>query len=395
MTYLESEDLLNLALRSIQNTLDNESKALLRLAEQYRVDIESRVELGASINLLHQTIRRQGKIVCCGVGKSFKIALKTVATLKSLLIAADLLHPTEALHGDLGLLQSKDCLLFFTASGNTPELLQLLPHVPPSIPIVLLTCCRFSKLALNPQVQRLLCAELPDTLKEDAIHGIPAPTVSATLSLVLADATALALAEMVEQDLHKRKMLFSMKHPGGLIGSDLSSLNENSLCDAPRALPLDKDDHGSYASILSLNQVHAHMQGASSSTSTNGNSSTSANGNAAPSLTTSPVLFDSDGWSPTPLNPKLLQAISDPLHPSCLRVSFDAIRKWDELVFLRSTALYACILFIHGDLLYGADTNRLRDKYKATRAVCLDWTGIMDFLREFQRVDVAPSAYFI
>lgn len=387
MTYMESEDLLNLALRSIQNTLDNESKALLRLAEQYRVDIRSRVELGASINLLHQTIRRQGKIVCCGVGKSFKIALKTVATLKSLLIAADLLHPTEALHGDLGLLKTKDCLLFFTASGNTPELLQLLLHVPPSIPIVLLTCCRSSKLALNPQVQSLLCAELPDTLKEDAIHGIPAPTVSATLSLVLADATALALAEMVEQDLHKRKMLFSMKHPGGLIGSDLSSLNENSLCDAPRALPLDKDDHDSYASILSLNQVHAHMQGASSSTSTNGN--------AAPSLTTSSVLFDSDKWSPTPLNPKLLQAISNPLPPSYLRVSFDAIRKWDELVFLRSTALYACILFIHGDLLYGADTNRLRDRYKATRAVCLDWSGIMDLLREFQRVDVAPSAYFI
>ena len=75
-------------------------------------------------------VANNGKIVITGVGKSYKLGLKLVATLNSLSIQSSSLHPTEALHGDLGLIdQNRDCLIMVTSSGNTPELIQLLPHL--------------------------------------------------------------------------------------------------------------------------------------------------------------------------------------------------------------------------------------------------------------------------
>lgn len=368
---MDFEKLLDLALSSIQSTLVNEGKAVSGLADQYKNDVDSKVELAASINLLHQTVRKRGKIVCCGVGKSFKIALKTVATLKSLLINSDLLHPTEALHGDLGLLDDKDCLVFFTASGNTPELLQLLPHISPSIPIVLLTCSRKSKLSQSHQVKSLLYAELPDHLKESKIHGIPAPTVSATLSLILADAVALSLAEIIEQDRFKRQKLFSMKHPGGSIGSDLSHLNDN----FQRSLLLEKVDHDSYASLLSLNQVKAHFD----------------NGMSTNSLESSPIQSDSEEFYPSPPDPKLSLAIRRAPPAQCHKVKYEEFRRWSELDLLKGLTLYSIILYEKNDTYFGVETSKLRDIYRVIKTHNPDWAGMSDYLKEFQRVELSTN----
>ncbi|KAF8005401.1 hypothetical protein HF325_000858 [Metschnikowia pulcherrima] len=143
------------ALQSVKTTLGRESEALRNLAAHYVENIDTQLDMINSIGLLYDAHKKGGKIVCCGIGKSYKIATKTVATLKSLTINADELHPSEALHGDLGLLRENDCLIFFTASGNTPELIQLLPHISPNIPIVLLTCSKQSKLASHPQSDSL------------------------------------------------------------------------------------------------------------------------------------------------------------------------------------------------------------------------------------------------
>ncbi|KAK6465403.1 Polysialic acid capsule expression protein [Scheffersomyces coipomensis] len=223
------EDLSLIALDSIRNTLRYQNDAVNHLYLQYQTDKFSQTNLLESLQILFKTnYINKGKIVISGIGKSFKIANKLVATLNSLSIHASTLHPSEALHGDLGLIdESKDCLILLTASGNTTELLQLLPHLSSSLPIVLLTCNRNSKLSSHPQINSLLYTELPNYLNEESIHGLPAPTVSTTLSLILADATILALSEMIERDLLKRKKQFSMKHPGGSIGNALSHLNDN------------------------------------------------------------------------------------------------------------------------------------------------------------------------
>lgn len=376
--FLDFEKLADIALDSIQNTLTNESLAVSGLAEQYKFDADSKAELASSINLLYLTVRKGGKIVCCGVGKSYKIATKTVATLKSLSIASDQLHPTEALHGDLGLLGEKDCIIFFTASGNTPELMQLLPHISPSIPIVLLTCSKKSKLSQSHQVKSLLIAELPDLLKESKIHGIPAPTVSATLSLILADAVVLALAEMVEQDLSKRQKTFSMKHPGGSIGSDLSHLNDNyTRINQSRSMLMEKATHDSYASLLSLNQVKSVMDG----------------GLSTNSLESSPVILDSEDFYPSAINSKLSLAIRQLSKEQCIKTSFQEIKSWTELDFLRNIALYTHLVYQREDLFYAMEASSARESYKMGRKKKSQWTGMGDLLKEFQRVDVDANLY--
>lgn len=376
--FLDYEKLADIALGSIQNTLINESLAVSGLAEQYKFDADSKAELASSINLLYQTVRKGGKIVCCGVGKSFKIATKTVATLKSLSIPSDQLHPTEALHGDLGLLSEKDCIIFFTASGNTPELIQLLPHISPSIPIVLLTCSKKSKLSQSHQVKSLLIAELPDHLKESKLHGIPAPTVSATLSLILADAVVLALAEMVERDQAKRQKMFSMKHPGGSIGSDLSHLNDNyTRINQSRSMLMEKGVHDSYASLLSLNQVKSVMDG----------------GMSTNSLESSPVILDSEDFYPAAVNTKLSLAIRQLSNDQCLRAKFEEIKLWTEMDFLRNIALYTHLVYQREDLFYALDAVAAREAYRMIRNKNSQWRGMGDLIKEFQRVDVDTSLY--
>lgn len=250
---MEYERLSKAALSSVTNTLTSQSEALSHLEKLYRTSNYVQLNLLNSLELMLQTTLKGGKLVICGIGKSLKIGKKMVATLNSLSIQASSLHPSEALHGDLGIIRDCDCLIFITASGNTPELINLLPHIPKSVPIILLTCSKSSKLTLSPQVKSLLYAELPSHLNEEAIHGLPAPTVSTTLSLALADATVLALSEILEDDLLKRKKLFSIKHPGGAIGASLSQLNEFFQGEGQQREAVSSTVSSS--SLLSLNQI--------------------------------------------------------------------------------------------------------------------------------------------
>lgn len=178
----------------------------------------------------------RGKIVVCGIGKLYKIANKVVATMNSLSIHAAGLHPQEALHGDLGIVREDhgDCLLLITASGSTPELLSLLPHIPESIPVVLLSCTPPSQslLGVHPQVKAHLHAVLARELSEESVTGLPAPTISTTLSLALADAVCLALASRKLPELDKRRGAFGARHPGGAIGVAFSQTNSMALLKA-------------------------------------------------------------------------------------------------------------------------------------------------------------------
>ncbi|EMG46982.1 putative phosphosugar binding protein [Candida maltosa Xu316] len=248
------------ALTSVQSTLKHDNDAVANLFSQYQRDQFSINNLIQSISIMYETVvSKKGKIVLTGVGKSYKLAMKLVATLNSLSIEATSLHATEALHGDLGIIKDHDCLIMVTASGNTPELIGILPHIT-TVPVILLTCSRESQLSQHNQVNSLILAELLHYHKEEVIHGVPAPTISFGISMMIADAVILALSELIEADVIKRRKMFHSKHPGGSIGSNLSAeFNTNSgtttiansnLLSAPISTTI-----SSNSSILSLKEI--------------------------------------------------------------------------------------------------------------------------------------------
>lgn len=364
------------ALASVSETLSNQSEALQNLHQQFESSKFSQNQLFTSLDILYDTIIGcNGKIVVSGIGKSYKIATKLVATLNSLSIQSYILHPSEALHGDLGVLRENDCLLLLTASGNTPELIQLLPHVSKKIPIILLTCSKDSKLSNNPQVKSLLYAELPAHLKEDNIHGIPAPTVSTTLSLALADATILALSEMIENDLLKRKIMFAKSHPGGSIGSDLSHLNDNLINSKSEnsSIIVNNDLHSnqnnkrsfssqvSSSSLLSLNNMRSIFQTDSKTNKLSKNDSLNS------SVTSSDDDEDTISCLQQKIKPfdtKLSNKIKNCESYKILKISYDSFLNISEFDLFKSIALYDYITIPKNNLVLAHESNSIRNSFK-------------------------------
>ena len=125
-------DLVTARLTTALHVLSTEAeRALQSLVQQYATSPSARAALSAATSAIqHATAPAQGgKLLLSGVGKSGLIARKLAATFASLSVPALFLHPTEALHGDLGLVSPRDALLLVSYSGATPELLALVPHV--------------------------------------------------------------------------------------------------------------------------------------------------------------------------------------------------------------------------------------------------------------------------
>ncbi|KAK1825820.1 arabinose 5-phosphate isomerase [Podospora conica] len=206
------------------HVIDTETAALRALSDLYSTDRPARSGFNRAVEAI---ARRQdpGKLVVIGVGKSGHIARKLVATFNSLAIQAVFLHPTEALHGDLGVIHPRrDTLLLLTYSGRTPELLALLPHLARDLPLILLTAhtrphtCDIAR--LRPDTI-LLPAPIPEP--ETASFGVAAPTTSTTVALTVGD----ALAIVASREMHGAgagggvASVFARNHPGGAIGQAL------------------------------------------------------------------------------------------------------------------------------------------------------------------------------
>lgn len=161
------------------------------------------------------------KLVLVGVGKSGHIAKKLVATFNSLGVRATFLHPTEALHGDLGKIGPHDAVMFITFSGRTPELLALLPHIDATLPTIVLTSHRrASDCELARRRPGMVLLPAPIHEPETVSFGVSAPTTSTTVALALGD----ALAVVASQELHGGRCggvsaIFAQNHPGGAIGA--------------------------------------------------------------------------------------------------------------------------------------------------------------------------------
>ncbi len=218
----DTNPVLDQGLRTVNSVLSTQAKAVDYLSHQYQKSEWSKSQMKRSLRIMNNGLNAGGKIIISGMGKSYKIAGKSVATLNSLSLQSALLHPSEALHGDMGIIceERGDILLMISASGNTPELINLLDYIPELVPVILVTCTKNSRLSVHPKVASMIYAELPKRLSEKNLYGLSAPTISTTLCLTILDATSMALAELYINDLNIRKKRFGDRHPGGAIGQE-------------------------------------------------------------------------------------------------------------------------------------------------------------------------------
>ena len=153
-----------------------------------------------------------GRIVVIGVGKSGHIAKKIAATLASTGSPAFFVHPAEAGHGDLGMITAADCVLMLSNSGNSSEVLALLPALK-RLPVPVLAMVGNTNSALAKDADVVLDAGVA---QEACPHNL-APTASTTAALALGDALAVALLEA----RHFSRDDFARSHPSGTLGRRL------------------------------------------------------------------------------------------------------------------------------------------------------------------------------
>jgi arabinose-5-phosphate isomerase len=197
-----SKDVIQLA----RHVFDTEIEALA----QVRDSLDPRFQ--AAVELLLATLAKGGKIVVTGVGKNLHIAEKISATLASTGSTSVVLNPSQAIHGDLGVLAVADVLVALSYSGDSEEIKNLIPAVRRlGIPIVALTGCPDSMLGSLSEVV------VPVAVPREACPFNMAPTASTTATLAMGDALAMAL---LDARGFKRED-YAKLHPGGAIGRAL------------------------------------------------------------------------------------------------------------------------------------------------------------------------------
>ena len=187
----------------VKDVLLTESQELEKAAATISFDIEKAIDL---------IINSKGKLIVTGVGKSGLVGTKIAATLASTGTSSFFLHPTEAMHGDLGMIGKEDIFLGISYSGESEELVQILPHLKRfNIPLIAMarneksTLAQYADVFININVEKEACPL--DT----------APTSSTTLTMAMGDALAVCL--MKKRDFKKED--FASFHPGGSLGKKL------------------------------------------------------------------------------------------------------------------------------------------------------------------------------
>ena len=186
-----------------QETLNIEANTLLESAKNIDDVFEKAVEI---------ILACQGKLIITGVGKSGLIGAKMAATFASTGTPSFFLHPTEALHGDLGMIDKNDVVIAISYSGESEELSSILPHVKRfNTPLIGMTRDRNSTLGKYSDLV------IDVVVEKEACPLNIAPTSSTTLTLALGDALAVCL--MKARNFQKTD--FASFHPGGALGKQL------------------------------------------------------------------------------------------------------------------------------------------------------------------------------
>jgi arabinose-5-phosphate isomerase len=201
-----------------RRVLGVEAKAVAELAD----GLDSR--FAEAVEALY---RAEGKVACTGIGKSGHVARKIAATLASTGTPAVFVHPAEASHGDLGMIEPGDLVLALSKSGEARELADILAYAKRfSIPLLAMTEAPDSALG------RAADLLLPLPPAPEATAEVNAPTTSTTLQLALGDALAVALLERRGFTADK----FRTFHPGGKLGAMLRTVAD--LMHGPGEVPL-------------------------------------------------------------------------------------------------------------------------------------------------------------
>ncbi|SUX05497.1 KpsF/GutQ family sugar-phosphate isomerase [Campylobacter lari] len=191
------------AIKIAKEVFEIESQTILDLCDNLDEDFNKAIELILSI---------KGRCVVSGMGKSGHIGAKIAATLASTGTPSFFMHPGEALHGDLGMLTSEDVLLAISNSGETEEVLKLIPVIKKrKIPLIVMAGNQNSTLAKQADIF------INIAVKKEACPLQLAPTSSTTATLAMGDAIAVAL-------MRARKFKpddFALFHPGGSLGRKL------------------------------------------------------------------------------------------------------------------------------------------------------------------------------
>ena len=199
---MEEKNFINSAIKVIRM----EGEAVLALQDQIQDKF---------YDLCKNILNTNGKLILMGVGKSGHIAQKISATLSSTGTPSFFIHPTEAAHGDLGMIDKKDAVLILSNSGETSEIIKILPALKRCAgKIFTLTNNKNSSIAQTGDINIIIKA------KEEACPLDLAPTSSTTLALVFGDALAVSLLEyrgFTRDD-------FARSHPAGQLGMKLTTL---------------------------------------------------------------------------------------------------------------------------------------------------------------------------
>jgi arabinose-5-phosphate isomerase len=193
--------------------LDQARKVIqIEMAELQRLHARLGGEFEHAVDLALNCLKAQGKMIVCGVGKSGNIGQKLAATLNSTGAPAVNLSVGDALHGDLGLLANNDLCILMSHSGETAELLSLIPHLKrQGLPIIALTGDTNSTLARHAD------CTLDVSVHQEACPLNLAPTSSTTVMMVLGDALAMVLLQARGFQAED----FARLHPGGSLGRSL------------------------------------------------------------------------------------------------------------------------------------------------------------------------------
>lgn len=193
------------------------SSAIEKGKEVIRIEAEAVAALQSKINgqfeaAVDMIFNCRGRIIITGMGKSGLIARKIVATMNSTGTAAIFLHPSDAVHGDLGMVRKEDVVVCISKSGDTDEIRQLLPMFRRiGVKIISLVGMVNSQLAKGSDIT------IDISVKEEACPHDLAPTASTTATLAMGDALAIALLD--KRNFTKEE--FAMFHPGGILGKRL------------------------------------------------------------------------------------------------------------------------------------------------------------------------------
>jgi len=208
--------------KTISDVLRLEAQSLERAAQL--MDDNHR-EDSLQLTKIYENLRETNSAIhFCGVGKSGIIASKCAATFTSLGLPAYFLHPTEALHGDLGRVNKSDAIVLISKSGTTEEVIKLLPYleIPKSHRIALVGN------TLSP-IARACQIVFDCSVEKEACINNQAPTTSSTLALAMGD----AMAVLYEKHIGLSKEGFAINHPGGILGKSLRMKVRDLLIKAP------------------------------------------------------------------------------------------------------------------------------------------------------------------